>query len=92
MNLLALRVNLGDGDLLSQNPSPEDPSCSLIKMGSDFDNLCKISRVLQPWEVICDLGYFSNFDYQALTMVLQDFKDINERTMANTILHLALNN
>lgn len=25
-------------------------------------------------------------------MVLQDFKDINERTMANTILHLALNN
>lgn len=25
-------------------------------------------------------------------MALQDFKDINEKTMANTILHLALNN
>ena len=25
-------------------------------------------------------------------MVLQDFKDINERTMANTILQIALNN
>lgn len=39
-----------------------------------------------------DLGYYSNFDYQVLTMVLQDFKDINERTMANTILQIALKN
>lgn len=45
---------------------------------------------MQPWEVFEDLGYYSTFDYQVLTMILQDFKDINERTMANTILHLAL--
>lgn len=47
---------------------------------------------MQPWEVLQDLGYYSTFDYQVLTMALQDFKDINERTMAHTILRLALNN
>ena len=83
---VALRVNLGDGDLLNQNPSAEDPSFSLIKTGSDFDSLTKVSNFMQPWEVLQDLGYYSNFDYQVLTMVLQDFKDISERTMANTIL------
>ena len=46
---------------------------------------------MQPWEVLLDLGHYCSFDYQVLSMALQDFKDINERTMANTILHLALN-
>ena len=41
---------------------------------------------MEPWEVLQDLGYYNTFDYQLLTMVLQDFKDISERTMANTIL------
>ena len=40
---LALRVTLGDGDLLSQNPSFEDPSFALIKQGSDFDHLTSVS-------------------------------------------------
>lgn len=43
---LALRVNLGDGDLLSQNPSMDDPSNSLIKNGSDFDTLMKVSNFM----------------------------------------------
>ena len=46
---------------------------------------------MQPWEVLLDLGHYSSFDYQVLTMALQDFKDINEKVMANTILNLALN-
>ena len=46
-------------------------------------------RILATTAVFCN---YSTFDYQVLTMVLQDFKDINERTMANTILHLALKN
>lgn len=90
---MALRVNFfSNGDLLHQNPSQEDPSCALIKAGSDFDSLMRVSKFLQPWEVLEDLGYFNNQDYNLLTMVLQDFKDINERTMANTLVHLALKN
>ena len=53
----------------------------------------KVSKLMQPWEMLMDLGHVSNnSNYQLLTMVLQDFKDINESTMANTILHLAINN
>jgi len=63
---------------LNQNPSTEDPSFSLIKNGSDFDQLMRVSKFMQPWEVLEDLGYFNTFDYQLLTMVLQDFKDIDE--------------
>ena len=30
---------MGGGDLLSQNPSLDDPTNSLIRNGSDFENL-----------------------------------------------------
>lgn len=46
---------------------------------------------MEPWELLLDLGHFSSFNYQVLIMALQDFKDINEKTMANTILHLSIN-
>ena len=46
---------------------------------------------MEPWELLLDLGHFSSFNYQQLIMALSDFKDINEKTMANTILHLAMN-
>lgn len=52
----------------------------------------RVSKFMQPWEVLEDLGYFNTFDFQLLTMVLQDFKDIDEQVMANTILHLAIHN
>lgn len=39
-----------------------------------------------------DLGHFISFNYQQLIMALQDFKEINERTMANMMLHLSLHN
>ena len=41
-----MRVNLLDGDLLSHNPSYEDPSMSMLKIGSDFDRLCNVSNVM----------------------------------------------
>ena len=85
-----MRIALGGGDLLSQNPSPDDPTNSMIRIGSDFEHLMQASKIMQPWEVLLDLGHYSSFDYQVLNMALQDFKDINERTMANTILNLAL--
>lgn len=77
--------------MIGFNPSVDDPSNSLIKVGSDFESLTNVGTFLQPWEVLLDLGHYSSFDYQVLSMALQDFKDINERVMANTILHLALN-
>lgn len=38
-----------------------------------------------------DLGHFSSNNFQTFNMALGDFKDINEHTMAKTILMLALN-
>jgi hypothetical protein len=48
--------------------------------------------LLEPWEVLLDLGHFISFNYQQLIMALQDFKEINERSMANMMIHLSLNN
>jgi hypothetical protein len=86
-----MRVSLGDGDLIAQNPSMEDPSNSLIRQGSDFEHLTQVSKFMQPWEIFLDLGHYCSFDYQILQQALQDFKDIDERTIANTILQLAIN-
>ena len=44
---LSLRVNFcSNGDLLNQNPSADDHSFSLIKMGSDFDQLMCVSKFM----------------------------------------------
>jgi len=45
---------------------------------------------LEPWQVLIDLGHFSSLNYNMLSLALQDFKDINEKTMASTLLHLAV--
>ena len=50
-----------------------------------------MSKLLEPWEIIIDLGHYSSVNYPMLSMALQDFKDINEKTMANMLLHLAVN-
>lgn len=36
---VALRLLLGEGDLIGQNPVPEDPVNSLIRVGSGIDHL-----------------------------------------------------
>ena len=54
---------MGGGDLLSQNPSQDDPTNSMIRTGSDFENLQIVSKIMQPWEVLLDLGHYSSFDY-----------------------------
>jgi len=46
---------------------------------------------MEPWELMMDLGHFSSNNFQTFNMALGDFKDINEHTMAKTILMLALN-
>ena len=37
-----------------------------------------------------DLGHYSTYNYNYLLMALQDFKDINEKTMVKTLLYLSL--
>ena len=41
-----MRVAMSDCDLLSQNPSPDDPSNSLIRIGSDFEHLMLASKIM----------------------------------------------
>lgn len=61
---VALRLNLGDGgDLLSMNPSQEDPSYSLLRQGSGLEHLEHVSKFQEPWELLLDLGHFSSFNY-----------------------------
>ena len=45
--------------------------------------------MLEPWELLVDLGHFSTYNYNYLLMALSDFKDINEQTMARTLLYLS---
>lgn len=80
------------GDLITQNPSFDEPSNAIIRNGSGLEHLCLANKILEPWEVLLDLGHFVSYNYQQLIMALQDFKDINERTMASMILQLSLNN
>lgn len=86
---VALRLSLGT-DLIRSNANVDDPSVCLIKDGSGFEHLDKISKVMEPWELLLDLGHYSSYNYQILNMALQDFRDINEKTMASTILQLAI--
>lgn len=63
----------------------------MIKDGNGIDNLDKSYKMLEPWQILVDLGHFSSYNYNFLVKTLEDFKDISERTMAKTILYLALN-
>jgi len=87
---VSLRLFVVEGDLIGQNPVPEDPVNSLIRVGSGIDHLQNVNKILEPWQVLIDLGHFSSLNYNMLSLALQDFKDISEKTMASTLLHLAV--
>lgn len=78
-------------DLMYSNTSPDDPSISLIKDGNGLDNLDKAFKILEPWQLLVDIGHYCTYNYGYLLKVLEDFKDINEMKMARTLLHLAYN-
>lgn len=78
--------------MLFANSNPDEPSVSLIKEGTGLDNLDKTSKMLEPWQLLLDLGHLATYNYNYLLMALQDFKDINEKTMVKTLLYLSLNN
>lgn len=87
---MALRLSLADSDLLNQNPTLEDPAHSFVRLGSGLHNLTQVNKLVEPWEVLIDLGHYSSFNYQILSLTLQDFKEMNERTMAQMLLHLSI--
>lgn len=73
------------------NVTQEEPSICLFKEGNGIDNLDKSYKMLEPWQLLIDLGHFSSYNYNYLLKILEDFKDINEKTMARTLLHLSIN-
>jgi hypothetical protein len=73
------------------NTSLDDPSISLTKEGNGIDNLDKSYKMLEPWQLLNDLGHFASYNYAYLLKILEDFKDINEKAMARTLIHISIN-
>jgi hypothetical protein len=51
------------GDLITQNPSLDEPSNAIIRNGSCLEHLSQTSRILEPWEVLLDLGHHVSYNY-----------------------------
>jgi len=60
---VALRLKSSFGDLITQNPSADEPSNALIRIGTGLDHLTLANKFLQPWEVLLDLGHYISFNY-----------------------------
>ena len=73
------------------NAHQDDPSISLFKEGNGIDHLDKSYKILEPWQFLLELGHMSSYNYTQLLKILEDFKDLTEKTMTRTLLHLALN-
>jgi len=67
---VALRLTACDGDLINFNPTPEDPANSLVRLGSGLSHLCQVNRLIEPWEVLLDLGQSSSLNYQILSLAM----------------------
>ena len=46
--------------------------------------------MVEPWQILVDIGHYVTYNYNYLLMTLSEFKDFNEFTMAKTLLNLAL--
>lgn len=62
----------------------------LFKEGNGIDNLDKCYKMLEPWQLLLELGHMSSYNYNQLLKILEDFKDINEKIMARTLLNLSI--
>lgn len=88
---IALRLALNQ-DLMYANTLIEDPSISLTKDGNGIDHLDKCYKMLEPWQLLVDLGHFSSYNYNYLLKTLEDFKEhMNEKMMARNLINLAIN-
>jgi hypothetical protein len=57
-------------DLMYSNTLTEEPSYSLLKEGSGLDHLDKACRMVQPWQLLLDLGHYASYNYNYLVMTL----------------------
>jgi len=82
---VALRPSLNQ-DLIHANTNPDEPSIALIREGTGLEWLDKSYKMLEPWQLLMDLGHFCTYNYNYLVMTLSDFKEMNEKIMARTLL------
>lgn len=61
-----------------------------MREGSGLEHLEFVNKVLQPWEVLTDIGHNSSYMYDYLLKTLSEFRGIDEKVMALTILQLAI--
>ena len=73
------------------NCHAELPSYNFLRDGGGLEHLEFVHKVLQPWEVLIDIGHTSSYMYDFLLKTLSEFKGIDEKVMAQTILQLAIN-
>jgi hypothetical protein len=81
----ALRASLGQ-DVAQANCHSDLPSYNLLKDGGGLEHLEFVNQVLQPWEVLIDIGHSSSYMYDFLVKTLSEFKNIDEKVMAITIV------
>lgn len=62
------------------------PSYTIMREGSGLEHLEFVNKVLQPWEVLIDIGHNSSYMYDYLLKTLTEFRGIDEKVMALTIL------
>ena len=66
-------------------------SFNILRDGCGLEHLEFSNKILQPWEVLLDIGHSSSYMYDFLVKILSDYKQIDEKGMAETILQLAIN-
>ena len=78
-------------EAIQVNSHPEQIPYNFLRDGGGLEHLEFIHKVLQPWEVLIDIGHAGSYMYDFLLKTLSEFKGIDEKVMAQTILQLAIN-
>jgi hypothetical protein len=78
-------------DISQVNSHFELPSFAFLREGGGLEHFESIKAVLEPWEILLDIGHNGTYMYDFLLKSLSEFKQIDEKTMATTLLHLAFN-
>lgn len=79
-------------DISTLNSHFDLPSYGLLTEGGGLEDLEFACRILNPWEVLIDLGPHSTQSYDFLLKTLSEFKQVDELTMAKMLVQLAFNN
>ena len=72
------------------NSNIELPSFNILREGCGLEHLELVHKILQPWEVLIDVGHSASYHYDFLLKILGEFKNIDQKCMAETILQLSI--